>query len=151
MILGRHLGRDQRGAAIVELAIVAPVFVSMLIGAIDLTRGYLVKLDLEQAAQEAVEKITKENLSAQTETTVQNEIADAAGVDSRDVAIEYRLKCDGRLAVDQYDRCADDSVTARFLSVEIRKIYRPVFAARFAGANADGSYLLTGRAGVQIQ
>ena len=49
--------RDERGASIIELALVAPVLASMLVGMVDLSRAYSYKLKLEQAAQRAIEKV----------------------------------------------------------------------------------------------
>jgi len=51
------IGADERGASIIELALTAPFFAAMLIGMIDLSRAYSMKLKLEQSAQRAVEKI----------------------------------------------------------------------------------------------
>src|SRR5687768_7294573 len=51
------LRRDERGAAIIELAIVAPVLALLTIGVVDMANGFATKLKLEQAAQRAIEKV----------------------------------------------------------------------------------------------
>jgi len=51
------LFRNDRGAAIIELALVAPVLALMTIGIVDMSNAYSRKLGLEQGAQRAIEKI----------------------------------------------------------------------------------------------
>ena len=46
-----NLGRDERGASIIELALTAPFLAAMVIGMVDISRGYHAKLTLEQVAQ----------------------------------------------------------------------------------------------------
>ncbi len=51
-----HLFRDERGTSVIELALVAPILASLVIGMSDLSRAYSAKLQLEQAAQRSIEK-----------------------------------------------------------------------------------------------
>jgi hypothetical protein len=37
------------------------------------------------------------------------------------------------------------------MSVSITKAFTPMFATKYAGANSDGTYTLTGATGVRIQ
>src|SRR6476659_6639670 len=57
MNLLRKLRHDQRGAAVIELAIAAPVLAMLVIGMSDITIAYGRELDLEQGAQRAIEKV----------------------------------------------------------------------------------------------
>ena len=50
------LARDTRAAAVIELALVAPILATMVIGATEISAGYSARLQLEQAAQRIVEK-----------------------------------------------------------------------------------------------
>ena len=43
--------------SIIELALVAPILASLLIGMVDISRAYSAKLPIEQAAQRAIEKV----------------------------------------------------------------------------------------------
>ena len=51
------LFRDARGAAVIEMALIAPVLALGVIGIVDISNAYSRKLALEQGAQRAVEKI----------------------------------------------------------------------------------------------
>ena len=57
MMCFKRLSQDEGGASIIELALVAPILATLLIGMVDLSRAYSRKLMLEQAAQRAIEKI----------------------------------------------------------------------------------------------
>ena len=50
------LHHDKRGTAAIELALIAPILATRVVGIVDLSRGYSMKLQLEQAAQRAIEK-----------------------------------------------------------------------------------------------
>ena len=61
-----RLAQDDRGASIIELALVAPILASLLIGMVDLSRAYSHKLLLEQAAQRSIEKVQQYQASSST-------------------------------------------------------------------------------------
>ncbi len=66
-----RLAQDDRGASIIELALVAPILASLLIGMVDLSRAYSHKLLLEQAAQRSIEKVQQYQASSSTPVTVE--------------------------------------------------------------------------------
>ena len=45
-----HLIRDERGTSVIELALLAPILASLVIGMSDLSRAYSAKLQLELLA-----------------------------------------------------------------------------------------------------
>ena len=107
----RSLARDESGASIIEMAMVMPVLGSLLIGMVDISRAYSAKLQLEQAAYRAIEKVQQYNTTSSTYDTLKAEAASAAvaagftNVTDSNVTIDFWLECDGtRAAV--YNRCA---------------------------------------------
>src|SRR5438876_373458 len=52
-----RLASDRRGAAVIELALVAPVMALMVIGIVDISNAFSHKLALEQGVQRAIERI----------------------------------------------------------------------------------------------
>ena len=151
MKLINTLRRDQRGAAIIEMAMAAPILSLMLIGMVDLSRGYSAKLQLEQAAQRSIEKVMQGSKNTTVYDSLKTEAATAAGVAESAVAVDYWLECNGSRAGDYETNCATGQSYARYLSVEITKVYRPMFKMRFLGAKADGTYDLKGKAGIRVQ
>lgn len=69
----RLLG-NERGAAVIEMAMVAPVLALGVIGIVDVSNAYSRKLALEQGVQRAVEKIANTTENASVESTLANEV-----------------------------------------------------------------------------
>ena len=111
-IVNRNLLGNDRGAAVIELALIAPVLALMTIGVIDVSQAFSRKLTLEQAAQRAVEKVMQTTGTTTPEATIKAEAAAQADVAESDVTVTYRLECDGTKVDDFNTKCAD-ATTAR--------------------------------------
>jgi Flp pilus assembly protein TadG len=153
---------DERGATIIEMALVAPFLATLVIGMTDISRAYSAKLQLEQVAQRAIEKAMQGmqgDESTDIFNTLQEEAATAAGVPKEAVAVRYWLECNGvsqntstaTMAADYEKVCPSGQVYARYLSISIVKKYTPMFSTKWAGANADGTYTLSGKTGLRVQ
>jgi Flp pilus assembly protein TadG len=160
-----QLGRDERGASLIELALVAPFLATLVLGVVDLSNGYSAKLQLEQAAQRTIEKAMQaekneiNGLNVTYYQTLKAEGATAAGVDQSAVTVKYWLECNG---VNQntsastmdadYDKvCNTGQAYARYISVAITKTYTPMFNLRLPGSNSNGTYTLEGTASMRVQ
>jgi len=69
----RLLAND-RGAAVIEMALIAPVLALGVIGIVDVSNAYSRKLALEQGVQRAVEKIMDTTENATVESTLATEV-----------------------------------------------------------------------------
>ena len=153
------LFRDERGSSLIELALVLPLLGTMLVGMVDLSRGYSAKLQLEQAAHRAIEKAMNGQKETAMFDTLVAESMEAAGVAQSAVQVRYWLECNGvsqnssasTMAADYEKKCSDNIPYARYVSVRIEKVYAPMFRVKFAGSNADGTFTLVGRAGIRVQ
>ena len=152
--------RDEGGASIIEMALLMPVLATLLIGMVDVSRGYSAKLQLEQAAQRSIERAMNGDKNTSLFDTLKNEAVAAASVSASAVEVRYWLECDGvsqntnpaTMKADYENKvCDDDETIARYVNVRIQKVYTPMFSTRFAGAGPDGTYLLTGEAGIRVQ
>jgi len=172
--LTKSLFRQERGAAVIELALVAPVLALTVIGIVDMSNAYSRKLALEQAAQRAVEKIGQTTETATVEATLSNEaICQVNGVNadgtckatpitSSDVVVTWSLECTdsgGTTATQSttssatYDAftCAPGTVRqARYLQVTVNDKYSPLFPIHFASFNSgDSTYHISATAGMR--
>ena len=150
--------RDEAGASIIELALILPVFSTLIIGVADITRAYSQKLILEQAAYRAIEKVQQYQATESTYDTLKNEVVAAAAsagftdVDASKVTIDYWLECGGVRQSNYDSTCASLPLTARYITVDVTHNFTPMFASRrWPGSNSDGSYTLHGRAGLRTQ
>lgn len=134
-----------------ELAIVAPVFATLLIGMVDIGRGYSMKLQLEQAAQRAIEKVMNGQADKSTAAALKTEAATTAGVPETDVVVDYWLECDSARQASYDTVCTSGAVYRRYLTVQISKTFTPMFATKWLGANSDGSFTVVGKTGVRTQ
>lgn len=152
MIRFASLANDNRGASIVELAFVAPILASLLIGMVDLSRAYMHKLDLEQAAQRSIEKIQQYQSGSNKLDDLRVETAATAGVPERNVAINYWLNCNGVRQVDYETVCPSGQTYARWVSIDITGAFKPMFGSKyFPKANRDGTYTIVGTARARTQ
>lgn len=145
------LARDERGTSIIEMAIALPILAAMLVGMVDISRGYAAKLHLEQAAQRSIEKAMQGTKSTTFYDTLKVEGALAADVAPTAVEVDYWLECAGVRKSTFETNCTAGQTYARYLTVQITKTYTPMFSTRFAGASANGTYTLTGKAGIRVQ
>ncbi len=158
----RKLSGDERGASIIEMALTAPFLAALVIGMVDISRGYNAKLQLNQAAQRAVEK-AMQGMQGDESTDIfqglQEEAALVAGVDEEDVDVRYWLECNGvsqntskaTMAADYEKVCQPGEVYSRHLNVQIEKVYAPMFQTKWLGSNPDGTFDLIGEAGLRVQ
>jgi len=148
------LRRDDRGAAIIELAIVAPVLALLTIGVVDMSNGFATKLKLEQAAQRAIEKVMQTTGNGTAEEVIIAEAASQAEVEASNVTVTYRLECDGTVQADPDGECLETQKTAKWVTVAVNDQYKPLFAlkkVRFSGLESDGTYHIQAQAGMRIQ
>jgi Flp pilus assembly protein TadG len=151
--------RDQRGASIIELALVAPFLATLTIGMVDISQGYSAKVKLTQAAQRAIEKAMQGEKTTDLYDTLQTEAATAAGVSTSAVTVKYWLECNGvnqntstaTMTADFEKVCPSGQTYARYVTVEIEKIYTPMFSTRWLGSNSNGTFTLHGKAGLRVQ
>jgi Flp pilus assembly protein TadG len=172
----RQLAADDRGAAIIELALVAPIFALMTIGIVDMSNAFSRKLALEQGAQRAIEKVMQTTELSTVQDTLKTEACEQVdGLDSNgdckntpittdNVTVTFRLECtDGSGNItpqtstdaDTFDTytCPDGTVSqAKYISVTVTDKYTPMFPIHFLSYNSsDSGYDLSATAGVRTQ
>jgi Flp pilus assembly protein TadG len=171
----RHLGADQRGAAIIELALIAPVFALMTVGIVDISNAYSRKLALEQGAQRAIEKIMQTTEEDSVEGTLKTEAlcqvngtnedgsCKSSPLSASDVTVTYRLECMNGTTVDssqtQTDPTLFDALTCdpadtpnRYIQVTLTDKYTPMFPIHFGTYNSDDdSYHIEAEAGMRTE
>lgn len=154
----KKLARDERGASIIEMGLLVPILASLLIGMVDISRAYSAKLQLEQSAYRAIEKVQQYQTTQSTYSTLRTEAAAAARaagfttVTDNDVTIDFWLECNGARSGDYNTPCPNGQTYARWITIDITAKFTPMFASRrWPGSNSDGTYTLHGLAGLRTQ
>ena len=157
------LSREQRGAAIIELAIVAPVIALMTVGVVDLSNGFGTKLKVEQAAQRSVEKVMQTTGITDVETTIANEAicqfngtlangtCKTAPLTTANVTVTHSLYCtNGAQPIADVD-CPAGQTESKWIKVTVWTEYKPLFPLHFTGIDAGGKYKIQASAGMRTE
>lgn len=149
-----RLRASERGAAVIEMALVAPVLALGVIGVVDMSNAYSKKLALEQGAQRAIEKIMNTTETNTVETTLANEaVCQVNGMNANgtcktspittgNVTVSWRLDCTtGGTTTSQttsdattYDGYVNGCAGTRagYVQVTVTDTYSPLFPIHFA-------------------
>jgi len=167
---------DEAGAAVIELALVAPVLALLTIGVVDISNAYGRKLALEQGAQRAIEKVMQTTGSTTVETTLKTEAVcqvngmtddgtcKTSPISASDVTVTYRQECidsggtitaktsNSAATFDTYVCGVGTVKEAKYLEVLVADKYVPMFSTHFAGYNSsDGTYHISATAGMRTK
>lgn len=157
-----RMRRSERGAAVIELALAAPVLAALVIGMSDLARAYSLKLLLEQAAQRTIEQVEQQKGVAQTYNTALTTEATSAMTDAgyatgNTITPESWLECSatGTTWTKQTSftgACQPTELTARYVRVKISRSFVPMFPSRaWPNADTSGNITVSGLAEVRVQ
>jgi Flp pilus assembly protein TadG len=145
---------DESGASLIELALVAPLLAGLLMGMVDISRGYSEKLQLEQAAQRSIERVMQQKIaSGDIVTTLESEAAAGAGVPVSAADADSWLECssDGVSWARTTSVTCSTTYYARYVSVSVVKSFTPMFGGRFfPNADANGAITITGKASMRL-
>lgn len=148
----RKLAADERGTSLIEMALATPIFAALLTGMVDLSLAYSQKLQLEQAAQRAIERVMNRQMTSTSYDVLKDEAAAQADVDPSAVTVDYWLECNGTAQTDYNTSCPSTQIQTRYLKVTVEKDFVPVFGTKyFPGANADGTFTIQSEAGIRTQ
>lgn len=172
----RRLTANDRGAAIIELALIAPIMALTVVGIVDLSNAFSRKLALEQGAQRAIEKIMQTTGDDTVEGTLKTEaVCQVNGMNTNgtcktspitasDITVTWRLECrdttnvvvgtqtsSDPVAFDDLKCASSTQKEGRYLEILVKDKYTPMFPIRFAGLDVDNTYHLSATAGMRTQ
>lgn len=143
-----QLLRDSRGVSALELAIVAPVLVVFSIVAVDITKGFSLKMNLEQAATRVVQLASISPPTSGDLTYLEQEGASASAQPVSNVSVKVGLECNGVVQGADVINCPDGARQARRMNVVIKATYIPPFS----GISLIGDKIeLNGKAEMRLQ
>lgn len=163
------LWREDRGAAIIELAIVAPVIALMTVGVVDLSNGFGDKLKIEQAAQRSIEKVMQTTGITNVEQTIAAEAicqfngtlddgtCKTAPLTAANVTVAHSLYCkdegqpESAAVLEADGDCDEGDVGSRWIKVTVWTEYTPLFPLHFTGIDANGKYRIEASAGMRTE
>jgi len=143
---------DERGNSFIEMALAAPLIASLFVGMVDVSRAVSAKVDLEQAAQRALEKVQAQAIFKTDQAATVKSDAEAAGGTGSTATVTYWLECNHDGVKLDYDTgsCTTGQSYARYVNVSIQRAFTPLYGNMFPGAT-NGTVTVQGRAVVRVQ
>lgn len=146
------LGRDRRGAAAMEMALITPVVGGMLLAALDFSGAWLARLQLEQAAQRGIEAVANRRGVATDYSYALADAQAAYGKPLQSAVLDNWLECGGVRQASLTTNC-NGQQRARYVSIRLVGTYDPVFnwGGLLSSGRAGNGYRILGDAAVRIQ
>lgn len=152
MRLAALLGRRD-GAAATEIALLFPVVATILLGAVDVANGFAARLEAEQAAQRAIERVLVPGATTPDFAALAAEARTAYGKPVISAVAESWLECNG-VRQSTYDMiCPAGQPYGRYVSVVLRAEYLPYsrVSGFVGGSGPNGGFVVTGDAVARLQ
>ena len=145
--------RNSDGTSTLELALVFPIGMFLMLGAVDSSLGFAEKLRVEGAAARAIEQITAFSRVQGNYTASRAEAAAGANVNVSDVTVTNWLECNNVKQGSFTATCPNNSdQIARFVKVVISGRFEPVINyGGFLGADSNGIVRVQGDASTRVQ
>jgi Flp pilus assembly pilin Flp len=132
------LKRDQRGAVLVEMAMITPVLATMMVGAFDVSRAVARQTELQEVAAEFSAVAMATTLTQDSLQSLREIAAQSAGIETDKVAIQANTRCgtDPEF-LEAGEDCNDDEEEADFLTISIEDQYVPIWTQFGIGGAID--------------
>lgn len=92
MLFHKRLKRQRRGIAVVEFAVILPLIVLLLLGAVEVGRGVMVAHTLQEAAQAGCRVYSVEDTTFADATAIVNQIVADAGITNHTIVFDPPTK-----------------------------------------------------------
>lgn len=143
--LANRLRSDERGAAVIEMAIALPVLLALSLGGFEASQMVARQTELTAALAEA-EAVTLAKLpQSQAEVNTIEDIVEAStGLADDKVTFirKYRCGTDASLVTD-HTTCTEGATIAEFLEINVAEIYVPLWVDFGVGHNVNFSFTRT--------
>ena len=148
----RHLRRDRCGAAAMELVLITPIIAGLLYGALDFSKAWMMRLNLEQAAQGGIESVASQRSVQASYAYALTEATTAYGQPLTASTLDNWLECGGVRQANLTNDCGTNQ-RARYVSIRLAAEYVPAFGwgVFFSGATANNGFIVVGDATVRVQ
>lgn len=149
----KQILHNSKGTSTIELALIFPIGMFLMLGAVDSSLAYAEQLRVEGAASRAVEQITAYSRVNPDYTTSRVEAAAAANVNVSDVTVTYWLECNNVVQSSFTATCPNNSdQIARFVKVAIDGKFEPIVNyGGFLTTDSNGFVRVEGDSSVRIQ
>lgn len=125
----RRLARDNRGAMLIETAIVSPVLIILALGSYDVGRLLTRQLELQGGVAEAESIILAANAGASTnKAEIASELKSSLSLADGEVTVAMLYRCNANTTlVESSDDCNEDDVISSYVRITLQDKYVPLW------------------------
>jgi Flp pilus assembly protein TadG len=147
-----RLAGNRAGASALEVAVIIPVVGGLVMVAMDFSNAWLMRLQLEQAAQRGIELVAARKGVATSYSYALTEMTNAWGKSYTSATVDAWLECGGTRQQSSTADCGSQQ-RARYVKLRIAATFTPVFGwgKFYGGPAAGGGATLVGDAVVRVQ
>lgn len=126
----RRLRACDRGTALIETAIVAPVLIMMSIGTFEASAMVARQSELQSSAEQAVEIALAVIPDTQSELTqVERTLESSSGLSDARVVLKFQYRCGSAETLsDTMPSCSEDSLNT-YIAIDMSDEYQPIWTS----------------------
>jgi hypothetical protein len=125
----RSLAAENRGAMIVETAVVAPILILLALGGFEISQIVSRQHELQSGISEAEAIALAANAGATTDTpALESILEESLSLSDDEVTIVMLYRCNANTTlVDDPDSCGEDDVVSTYLRITLQDVYSPIW------------------------
>mgnify|MGYP002777321785 CR=1 FL=1 len=143
---------NRHGGGAAEFAIILPMVSAMIMGALDFSHAWTMRLELEQAAQAGIEQASVRKGVASNYDFALTTATTRWGKPLYSSQLTTWLECNGVVQSNPNAVCSG-LMRARYVSIRLRAEYMPKmnFGGLISGDGPNGGFVVLGDAAVRVQ
>lgn len=131
MAIRRHLarlGRDNRGAALIETAVLAPALIVMSVGGFEVSAIVARQSELQSTAEQATEIALAVSPETEAELNqIEDVLEDSSNLADAKVTLSYKYRCGtGTAVTTTLPSCTEEELST-YIAIEMTDSYEPVW------------------------
>jgi Flp pilus assembly protein TadG len=146
--------QDKRGVSVVEFALILPFMALMVVGIVDLGRGFSAQIALQQAVQRTLERAMVGSVEDDY-AFLRTEAATAAKVPVANVVLDAWRECNQTRAGTFVGSCEEGQMISRYVRITARSDFKPMFNYSFLKVKffqtTNGMATLSATSAVRVQ
>ena len=132
----RRICGDVAGTAAIETAIVAPILMTLSLGAYEISKVVARQSELQSAAEQATEiSLASTPDTAEEALQIERILVDSTGLDDSQIDVDLRYRCAAADTLTTSAGTCDEDELSTFVRIVMRDTYTPVWTEYGVGDN----------------
>lgn len=146
----KRLRADEGGTAVIETAIILPLLVYMALGFVDLTMGFVAKLQLQQHAQTGGDLVAANIADVPSNADIKQQVAEVSGLPADQISVTRWIECNGKIEF-KLLKCLDlTQLYAAYIKIKVDDTYEPILG-KIGPYAYMGSTRLSGEVTIRVE